>query len=168
METTAIQESAQYLSFRLGEETFAFEVLQVREVLELPRITRVPRSAPYMLGVLNLRGGVLPVVDLRAKLGLDLAEPTIDSAVIILEVPMDGGTLLLGALVDAVKAVIRLEKTEVEPPPGFGMKVSREFISGIGKKKDQFIILLHAGRVFSRAELDEVADKARTEPEVKD
>ncbi|MBN8216883.1 MAG: purine-binding chemotaxis protein CheW, partial [Spirochaetes bacterium] len=126
--------SRQYLSFLLGQEQYAFPVLGVREVLEVARITRVPKTPPFMVGVINLRGGVVPVVDLRLKFGLHAREATIATSIIIVEASDGGEHFILGALVDAVKAVLRLEETEIEAPPRVGMRLSGEFIAGIGKK----------------------------------
>jgi len=155
METSNTKmESAQYLTFFLDTELFAFEVLRVREVLELSRITKVPRTSAFMIGVINLRGGVVPVVDLRRKFVMDPIEPTIDTAVVIIESNIGGDTLVIGVLVDAVKEVIRLDGTEVETPPRVGMRVSGDFISAIGKKDNHFVILLDTTKLFSAEELE--------------
>lgn len=147
-------DSAQYLTFFLDTELFAFEVLRVREVLELGRITKVPRTSAFMIGVLNLRGGVVPVVDLRRKFGMDPVSATIDTAVVIIESIVGDDTLVIGVLVDAVKEVIRLDGTEVEAPPRVGMRVSGDFISAIGKKDNHFVILLDTTKLFSAEELE--------------
>ena len=147
-------ESRQYLSFVLDHETYAFEVLKVREVLESTRITRVPKTAPFLVGVINLRGSVVPVVDLRLKFELKAADTTIDTSIIIAETVLDGETLVIGALVDAVKAVVRLDPSEIEETPKVGMRVARDFVQAIGRKNDQFLILLDADRIFTRDELD--------------
>lgn len=150
-------ESRQFLSFLLDKELFAFEVLKVREVLEVTRITKVPKTPPFMIGVINLRGGVVPVVDLRLKFDLPQKETTVDTSIIIVEARYDDETLIIGALVDAVKAVIRLEDGDIEEAPRVGMRISGEFIAGIGKKGAAFVILLDSDRVFSRKEMDAVA-----------
>jgi purine-binding chemotaxis protein CheW len=153
-------ESRQFLSFLLDGDLFAFPVQKVKEVLEVCRITRVPRSAPYLAGIINLRGGVVPVLDLCLKFGIPVRQNTIESAIVIIEAGNEADPFTLGVLVDGVKAVIRLEPQNVEPPPEVGMRMSREFISGIGKKDGCFIILLDSERVFAREELDMVAKKA--------
>lgn len=153
----------QYLSFVLDKELFAFEVLRVREVLEVSRITRVPKTPKFMIGVINLRGGVVPVIDLRLKFELPAGETTVETSIIILETQTDGEAMIIGALVDAVKAVIHLEATDIEEAPKVGMRLGREFIAGIGKKGDHFIILLDSDRVFSKTEMDLFSD-AREAP----
>jgi len=149
-------ESRQFLSFLLDKELFAFEVLKVREVLEVTRITKVPKTPAFMVGVINLRGGVVPVVDLRLKFDLPATEATVDTSIIIVEASQEGETFVIGALVDAVKAVIRLDGGEIEEAPKVGMRLSGEFIAGIGKKGGTFVILLDSDRVFSRKEMDAV------------
>lgn len=143
----------QILTFKLGEESFAVRVEQVREILDPPDITRVPQMPDYMLGVLNLRGNVVPVVDLRRKFGMAAAVPTRDSCVIVIEVDCGGEQTVIGAFVDAVQEVLELAPELVEPPPRMGMKLKSDFISGMGKKGEEFIIILDIDRIFSTEEL---------------
>lgn len=156
-------ESRQYLTFLLDKEMFAFEVLTVKEVLEIAKITRVPRTPKFMPGVINLRGSVVPVVDLRLKFELSVADRTVDTAIIIVETEFDGEKIVIGALVDAVREVIRLDDTQVEAPPKVGMNVSGEYIQAIGKKGNDFIIILSANKVFSEKELEYAKEAMKEE-----
>lgn len=146
--------TGQFLTFKLDEEVYALDILQVREVLDYTTITKVPKMPPFMRGVINLRGGVVPVVDLRLKFGLTVTENTVDTCIIIMEISLDGETTLLGALADSVQEVITLDSEQIEPPPKIGTRLNTEFIKGMGKKNDDFIILLDIDRVFSAEELN--------------
>ena len=153
MTTTAITETALYLTFKLEDEIFALDVAKVREVLDLVNITKVPRVAEFMRGVINVRGSVVPVIDLRLKFGMPKTENTLDTRIIVMELSIDGETLILGALADSVHEVLELAPQQIEPPPRMGMRWRAEFIKGIGKQDDQFLILLDIDRVFSSDEL---------------
>lgn len=143
----------QFLTFRLGEETFAVDVLQVREILDLVPITRVPQMPEYMLGVINLRGSVVPVVDLRRKFALPPREATRESCIVVLEVEFGSEHTVVGALTDAVSEVLDLPADQIEPPPRMGTRLRTEFIRGMGRKDEQFLILLDIDRIFSADEL---------------
>ena len=147
------KETTQYLTFRLDYELFALDIAKVREVLDLTAITRVPRTPEYMLGVINLRGSVVPVVDLRIRFGMEKSETTVNTCIIITEVLADDETLILGALVDSVQEVIDLESGDLEPPPKIGARLNTDFIKGMGRQNDKFIILLYIDKVFSTSEL---------------
>ncbi|RJP83705.1 MAG: chemotaxis protein CheW [Desulfobacteraceae bacterium] len=153
MKEQAAFETGQFLTFKLDEEVYALDILQVREVLDYTTITKVPKMPKFMRGVINLRGGVVPVIDLRLKFGLDIADNTVDTCIIIMEITLDGETTLLGALADSVQEVITLDSGQIEPPPKIGTRLNTEFIKGMGKKNDDFIILLDIDRVFSSEEL---------------
>lgn len=144
---------SQYLTFSLDGEVYALEVFKVREVLEPSRITRVPRMPDYMLGVINLRGSVVPVIDLRLKLGLEASRISLESGIIILEFDNAAETGLMGILVDSVYEVVNIATDVIEPPPSLGTHVKSDFISGVGKQNDSFIMLMDIGTIFS--ELDE-------------
>ena len=153
MATTAAEQAAQYLTFRLGEEVFALDIAQVREVLDFTAITRVPRMPEFMRGVINLRGSVVPVVDLRLKFGMSATERTLNTCIIIAEVAIGGERTLLGALADSVQEVIDLDPGRIEPPPRLGTSIHTEFIRGMGKRDGHFVIILDVDRVFSNDEL---------------
>ncbi len=165
MAVAEITETAPYLTFRLGEEMFALNVTQVREILDLTPITKVPRAPRFMRGVINVRGSVVPVVDLRLKFGLPERENTVDTRIVVMEVALEGEITVLGALADSVHEVMELEPEQIEPSPRIGTRWRTEFIRGIGKRNDQFIIILNIDRIFSS---DELAVITGEEPEVAD
>jgi len=146
-------ETRQYLTFMLEEEVFALDIATVREVLDFTGVTKVPQTPDFMRGVINLRGNVVPVVDLRLKFGMPMTEKTVNTCVIIAEVALDGETVQLGAMADSVQEVLDLEPEQIEPPPRLGTKLNTEFIRGMGKHNDQFIIILDIDRVFSSWDL---------------
>lgn len=153
MSETASMESNQYLTFKLEEEVFGLAVGKVREVLDFTTVTRVPQTPPYMRGVINLRGSVVPVIDLNLKFGMKKTEKTVNTCIIVTEIEMDGETTVLGALADSVQEVVELEPDQIEPAPQIGTKLNTEFIKGMGKRDEVFIILLDIDRVFSYEEL---------------
>ncbi len=154
--TFGLDEPVQYLTFTLDGEFFATDISQVREVLEFTRITRVPRTFDYMRGVINLRGSVVPVVDLRLQFGMDEIEPTVDTCIVIVEVLVDGQPAVLGALTDSVQEVIELRRDQLEPAPRLGARINTSFIRAMGKHNDNFVIVLDMNRVFSMDELVEI------------
>jgi purine-binding chemotaxis protein CheW len=146
--------SVQYLSFFLDEESFAFEVSKVREVVDCSvSLTRVPRMPDFMRGVLNLRGSVLPVVDMGVRFGLGPISETIDTCIIVVEVDVEGELSVLGAMVDAVDEVFELPSAALEAPPKMGAKLPTEYIKGMAPKEGDFSIVLDADRVLSTDEI---------------
>jgi purine-binding chemotaxis protein CheW len=146
-------QAIQYLTFRIGDEVFALDVSQVREVLDFSTITKVPRAPDFMRGVINVRGNVVPVVDLRRKFGLEPTEKTLDTRIVVMELSMDDELTVIGAMADSVHEVLELEAGQIEAPPRIGTRWRTEFIKGIGKRDEQFIIILDIDRVFSTDEL---------------
>ncbi len=153
MSTTEITEATQHLTFKLDDEVFAVDISKVREVLEFKSVTKVPRTPDFMCGVINLRGGVVPVIDLRLKFGMPVAEKTVNTCIIIVEVALDDETTVLGALVDSVQEVFELESDQIEPAPSIGTKLNTEFIRGMGKRDGEFIIILDIDKAFPKDEL---------------
>ena len=153
MPVATITEMRQYLTFKLGEEIFALDVAKVREVLDFTTVTRVPRTPEFMRGVINLRGSVVPVVDLRLTFGMTRTEKTVNTCIVVVEVSLDGDSVIVGALADSVEEVIDLEPDQIEAPPTIGASVKTEFIQGIGKREAGFLIILDIDRVFCAAEL---------------
>jgi purine-binding chemotaxis protein CheW len=145
--------TATYLTFRIGKEDYAVDVLKVREILELVKITQVPKTPSFMKGVINLRGSVVPVVDMHIKFGLPSEEQTVDTCIIVMEVSIRGEVVVLGAIADMVKEVIDIDGENVEPPPRIGTAVDVEFIEGIGKIGDEFVIILDINKVFSEEDI---------------
>lgn len=161
--TETSSESRQYVTFSLAEELFGVEVTRAREILSLTPVTKVPQTPDYLLGVINLRGQVVPVVDMRLKLGLPAGEETEDTCIIVIEVQVDGEAIVVGALADAVREVLEVRDDQIEPPPRLGTKLNVEFISGMGKIGEQFLILLNIDRVFSSEELVIVQDAGQAD-----
>ena len=157
MSVENMTETAQYLTFRLEEEVFALDISQVREVLDFTAITKVPRTPEFMRGVINLRGSVVPVVDMRLKFGMSRTEQTLNTCIIIVEINIEGDRLILGALADSVQEVIELGPGQIEPAPRIGTRLDTDFIKGMGKRDDEFIIILDIDRIFSMDELASVA-----------
>lgn len=146
---TLITETAQYITFKLGDELFAVNVTQVREVLELSQITRVPTAPPYMRGVVNVRGKAIPVADLRLKFGLPLAADTVHSRIVVMELEVDGEQTVIGGIADSVHEVIELEPGQINPPPRLAMRWRTELIQGMGRRGEEFIIILNINQVFA-------------------
>ena len=153
MSTDVITEATQYLTFSLGEEDFALEIARVREVLDYTTITKVPRMPEFLRGVINLRGNVVPVTDLRLKLGMPATERTVNTCIVIVEIDIDGEQMHMGVLTDSVQEVLDLDPGQIEPAPRLGTKLNTEFIRGMGKRDDRFMIILDIDKVLSSDEL---------------
>ncbi len=156
MGVAEITESVQYLTFKLADEIFALDVAKVREILELTTITKVPKTPDFMRGVINLRGSVVPVVDMRLKFGMDMTEQTVNTCIIVVEVRLNGETMVLGALADSVQEVVEMEPENIEPAPSIGTRMDTDFIRGMGKIDDNFVMILDIDRIFSSSELSEM------------
>ena len=163
MEDSNAASSQQYVTFSLGDELFGVEVTRAREILSVTPVTKVPQTPEYLLGVINLRGQVVPVVDMRLKLGLPVSEETEDTCVIVVEVLVDGESIIVGALADAVREVLEIRSDQIEPAPRLGTRLKTEFITGMGKVDEQFLILFNIDRVFSSEELAIVQDAGQIE-----
>jgi purine-binding chemotaxis protein CheW len=144
-----------YLSFKLGEELYAANVRNVINIIELSKITKVPKAPDYMLGIINLRGMVLPVIDARKKFGLPQTDVTINTCILVLEVIVHNDNVLVGALVDGVREVIEINSSEIKDPPSIGFNYKNYFITGVYKKADEdvFIMILNMDTVFSTDEI---------------
>jgi purine-binding chemotaxis protein CheW len=145
--------SSQYLCFRLAGEECAIGILRVREIIEFVTVTRVPATPPWVRGVMNLRGGVVPVIDLAVKFGLSGSPVTKRTCIVIVEADLDGEPTVMGIVVDAVSQVLELSPADIEPPPPFGTSVRVDYLLGLGKFGDRFVLLLDIDRVLSAAEL---------------
>ncbi|MDX9768873.1 MAG: chemotaxis protein CheW [Tenuifilaceae bacterium] len=148
-----------YLSFKLGDEEFAAHVGKVLNILEMTKITEVPKAPVYMKGVINLRGTVLPVIDTRIKFGMTPTEYTTNTCIIVLDIDVDGETIQVGALVDAVQAVLEIEKGKIMPPPSIGSKYKSEFIEGVANIDEKFIMILDMDAVFSTEDVTDLLNK---------
>jgi len=153
----------QYLTFGLGEEVFALETGSVREVIELVPVTRIPKTPPFMRGVINLRGHAVPVVDLRIKFDMPTAHDTVNTCIIIVDVEVEGENCYMGAIVDSVREVFEMTSDQINPPPRMGTSIRADFIRGMGKQNEEFIMILDIGKVFSQEELALVLENEGTE-----
>lgn len=147
----------QYLSFFIKDEEYAISILQAKEILEFEHVTLIPKMPRFVRGVINLRGKVVPVVDLGAKFGFGLSETTRWSCVVITEVEFDGETLIQGLLVDKISKVVNFEKNEIEDPPSFGADVPVDYLIGLGKVDSRFMMILDIDRVLASSEILEVS-----------
>ena len=145
--------TTQYLTFTLADEVFAVDVARVREILEITNITKVPQVPDFMRGVINLRGCVVPVIDLRLKFGMEETAQTVNTCIIVVEVQMDGENIVLGALADSVQEVIEMESSQIEAAPQIGTHLKTEFLKGMGKHDNRFVMILDIDKVFSGNEL---------------
>jgi purine-binding chemotaxis protein CheW len=163
-----MQESAfnQYLTFTLAGEQYAVPVGKVREVLEYTRITRLPRTADFMKGLINLRGTGVPVIDLRLKFGMEETTVNKDTAIVVLDVDGGSGEVVVGALADAVHEVVEINADQIESAPRFGTKLAAEFIQGVGKRDDHFIIILDIDRIFNSDEVTMLLSQEAAGPDV--
>ncbi|MCX8083513.1 MAG: chemotaxis protein CheW [Calditerrivibrio sp.] len=150
------------LTFTLNNEIFALDIKSVKEVLDYIKITKVPRTPDYMLGVINLRGNVAPVVDLKMKFGMPPSEKTVDTCIIIVEVDIDGVKTTVGIMADSVKEVVDFDSSHIEEAPKIGLNLNIDFIKGMAKKDDEFVIVLDIDKVFSVEEIGEISSVTTT------
>ena len=149
----AIVQGQQYLTFTVASEVFAIAISVIKEIIEYRPPTEVPMMPPHIRGVINLRGRVVPVIDLAVRFGRDKGVASRRTCIVILEIHQEEQQQEIGVVVDAVSAVIDMADTDIEPPPKFGAKLRTDFISGMGKIDDKFVIILDVDKVLSIAEL---------------
>jgi purine-binding chemotaxis protein CheW len=153
--------AGKYMTFKLAREEYALEILKVREIIGLMEITHVPRTEEFVRGVINLRGRVIPVIDLRLKFGMERVVATDQTVIIVVQVLTGSGQeLTMGILVDEVVEVLDIAAAQIEPPPDFGSAIRTEFILGVGKAEKRVIFLLDIGRVLSGEELGQLEQAA--------
>ncbi len=148
--------SVQLLTFLLDGEVYGTDISNIQEVLEYRKVTPVPRTPDFLLGVINLRGRVVPVIDLRRQFNMNVSDITVDTCIVIVDVVLEGEKSPLGILADSVKEVVELSLNDINPPPRIGSRINTRFISGMGKYEDEFIIILNLPRVISDEELHDV------------
>jgi purine-binding chemotaxis protein CheW len=153
---TVESRAGKYLTFRLGEEEFGLEILKVQEIIQLQSITRVPRTPDYVRGVINLRGKVIPVVDLRLKFGLDRAEDTERTCIVVVQIRHADGMVVMGTIIDEVREVLDIPGASIEDAPSFGASIETEFILGMGKIGNSVKILLDIDKVLSGREIQHI------------
>jgi purine-binding chemotaxis protein CheW len=151
--TPTSQERTQYLSFALCGEEYAVDILRVKEIIEHGALTRVPAMPAAVRGVINLRGRVVPVVDLAARFGLPEREVTRRSCIVMVELTDDGESVVVGIVADAVSQVLDLAETDIEPPPSFGTAIGARFIRGMAETGHKFVIILDVNRALDVNEL---------------
>ena len=156
----SVAQQGKYLTFHLGDEEYGLEILKVREIISVMEITEVPQVPDFIKGVINLRGKVIPVIDLRLKFGMPSVDYNRETCIIVVNV----NEFLLGVVVDTVAEVLDITQDEIDPPPSFGSTIDTNFIMGMGKAKDGVKILLNIDRVLSVGEL-EVVKMAEGSPE---
>jgi purine-binding chemotaxis protein CheW len=142
-----------YLTFKLGNEYFAANVSKVLNILEMTKVTKVPKAPNYMKGVINLRGAVLPLIDTRIKFDMPETEYTANTCILVLDIEMNGESVHVGALVDSVQEVLEIDEAQIQPPPSIGTRYKSEFIDGIAKVDEDFIMILNMDLIFSTDEL---------------
>lgn len=147
------QEIQQYLTFMLGGEVFAIGILHIKEIIEYGQLTAVPMMPEFIRGVINLRGAVVPVVDLASRFGGKPSPITRRSCIVILELETGEETQVIGVVVDAVNEVLEIAGTDIEPPPSFGTRIRTDFIQGMGKVQEKFVIILNVNNVLSTEDL---------------
>jgi purine-binding chemotaxis protein CheW len=159
-ENAAADLAGKYLTFKLADEEYGLEILKVREIIGMMAITSLPRTPMFVRGVINLRGKVIPVIDLRNKFELDSAADTDLSCIIDVDVTANGGKIQIGILVDSVSEVLDIRGEDIEGAPSFGTNIDTAFILGMAKAKGSVKILLNIEKVLSSAELESVANVA--------
>lgn len=159
-----IAEQQQFLTFHLGEEMFAIGILSIREIIEYGDLTEVPMVPPFIRGVINLRGSVVPVIDLSVRFGRSPCQVSRRTCIVILETESEDGPpgQQMGIVVDAVSEVLEIPAADIEPPPEFGARIRIDFIRGMGKVNGKFVVLLDVSRILSMDEVAVVASLNRT------
>jgi purine-binding chemotaxis protein CheW len=152
-----LAEGAQYLTFRLGAELYAIGIGNIKEIIEFGSVTPVPMMPDFIRGVINVRGAVVPVIDLLARFGKSVSQATKRTCIVIVELDCDGETQSVGVMVDAVNEVLEIAAADIEPAPAFGAGLRADFIAGMGKVAGKFIVLLDIGRVLSVDEISMLA-----------
>ena len=163
---TGGEEHNQYLTFSLGGDMFAIGILHIKEIIEYGTLTTVPMMPEFIRGVINLRGAVVPVVDLSARFGRHATDISRKTCIVIIEVQTQEGKQDVGVIVDAVSEVLEIPAAEIEPAPSFGAKIRVDFISGMGKIDGRFVIILNVDRVLSVDEMTMLTQVGGGEAEV--
>jgi purine-binding chemotaxis protein CheW len=151
---------AQYLTFILGEEVFAMDIRTVREIIQHAAMTVVPLMPNFVRGVINLRGAVVPVIDLQSRFGRSTTLVGKKTCIVIFDASSEGEKMELGLMVDAVSEVIEIEPSQIEPPPQFGTSIQREFIRGMGKVDGEFIVILEPERALNVDDMALLTEKS--------
>jgi purine-binding chemotaxis protein CheW len=148
--------AGKYLTFKLANEEYGLEILKVQEIIQMQAVTRVPRTPEYVRGVINLRGKVIPVVDLRSKFNIESCADTEKTCIIVVQITQKEGTVVMGIIIDEVKEVLDIKSIDIEETPSFGANISTDFILGMGKVNGSVKILLDIDKILSITELHEI------------
>ena len=149
--------SGKYLTFKLSNETYGIEILKVQEIIGLMNITSIPRTPDFVRGVINLRGKVIPVIELRKKFNMETVEDTDHTCIIVVQVMGTGTPITMGILVDEVSEVVDITENQLEPPPSFGTNIDTAFILAMGKLRDTVVILLDIDKVLTANEMQRIS-----------
>ncbi len=155
-EEKVVAHGGKYLTFKLAEETYGLDILQVQEIIGLLPVTHVPRTPNFVRGVINLRGKVIPVIDTRIKFGIETIEDTELTCIIVLQLEQDDKFLTMGIVVDEVSEVNDLDEKQIDPPPTMGTAIETDFITGLAKVEKSVIMLLNMNKAFSTLELEDL------------
>jgi len=150
-----------YLTFVLGDEIYGVEILKVQEIIGIMKVTHVPRMPGFVRGVINLRGKIIPVIELRSKFGLESKEDSEKTCIIVVQIAYKDQTITMGVLVDEVSEVLEIEASSIEPPPSFGATINIDFIMGLGKVGEKVIMLLDVDSVLTSGELSTISQDAK-------
>ena len=153
--------AGKYLTFKLALEEYGLEILKVQEIIQMQAVTRVPRTPEHVRGVINLRGKVIPVIDLRKKFFLDICVDTEKTCIIVVQISLQENILVMGIIIDEVKEVLDIKAEDIENTPSFGSNISTEFILGMGKVNGNVKILLDIDKVLSSSELNIIAQSIK-------
>lgn len=154
--------AGKYLTFQIAQEEYGVEILKVQEIIGMMNITRVPRAPEYVRGVINLRGKVIPVIELRTKFGMESIDYTSRTCIIVVQVERGGSSVVMGIIVDEVSEVVDVRAEQIDPSPSFGTVVDNDFIRGMGKVADKVLILLDIGKVLSDSEAQQLTGMGPT------
>lgn len=149
--------AGKYLTFLLGEESYGLGILKVQEIIGMQSITRIPRTPDYVRGVINLRGKVIPVIDLRLRFAMEEAEVSRKTCIIVVQVSKEESSITMGIVVDEVSEVLEISADQIEPAPAFGTQVETSFVLGIAKTEDAVKILLDIDRIMTEGEMANLA-----------
>jgi len=157
--------SSKYLTFLLGDETYAFNLLKVREIIEYGEITSMPLMPYFISGVINIRGRAVPVIDLSQRIGKDGVDVTRRTCIVIVELKTEECVIIVGVIIDSIKKVLDLHQNDIEAAPSFGGSIRTDFIEGMGKVENEFVIVLNIDKIISMEDIQELsAATVRQEP----
>jgi len=156
-------QDGKHLTFSLGKEDYGIPILQVREIIGMMEITEVPRTPEFIKGVVNLRGKIIPIMDLRTKFGMESIEYTERTCIIVVEVPVNEAKKPMGIVVDMVSEVVTIEENDIEAALDYGAKVEGNFLTGMGKIKDKVVMILNIEKILSSDEIIKILDNMKSE-----